>query len=539
LITDCLYYVPAMINNNNYQYNSCVSKGICSVDPRTSSLQEILLLYLKLCAYYVQELKNSNFEISLLKDIRNLVLDTISAMIANQEFSTDDFEIIVERYNLLIPKLIQEYETSCKINKVEPVYYKSRLKYKKKTNLSKFIRMGEKEFLKRIQSTPKKINDIYIILFSVLKSISITILGLKLYNIENKSGYSAILKVLNYLNNKEKNLDKIKNLLIETTKCDIALSKELRNEQENRYGKQVPTEVSFSTTPAKSILVVGSNLYELEKLLEAVKKEDIDVYTHDKMLLAHTFPKLREYKNLKGNYGKIAENCLLDFATFPGPIVLTKYSLYNIENLYRGRLFTTDKTNTKGVMMINNYDFSPVIEAAKNMKGFKSGKSLTPQLAGFDNKIVSEEIKEKISSGKYKKVLIIGAENNTTEWEKYFKEIYNKIPSDVLIISLSFDTGNKNVIFLNSNFDEFGLIKLIESIENITELKTSVFIPECDIHTISSIIYLKTEYNFDIFIGKCSPIIINPALFESLFDTFGMKNITTPKKDIENIISED
>jgi hydroxylamine reductase (hybrid-cluster protein) len=60
------------------------------------------------------------------------------------------------------------------------------------------------------------------------------------------------------------------------------------------------------------------------------------------MMLAHTFPKFSEYKRLKGQYGQGLENCLLDFATFPGPIILTAHSLHNIENFYRGRLFTTD-----------------------------------------------------------------------------------------------------------------------------------------------------------------------------------------------------
>ena len=41
-----LYYVFAMNYdfNEDYQYDSCVSRGICSVNPRTSSLQEVLVI---------------------------------------------------------------------------------------------------------------------------------------------------------------------------------------------------------------------------------------------------------------------------------------------------------------------------------------------------------------------------------------------------------------------------------------------------------------------------------------------------------------
>ena len=37
--------------NEDYQYDSYVSQGVCSVNPRTSSLQEVLILYLKLTAF--------------------------------------------------------------------------------------------------------------------------------------------------------------------------------------------------------------------------------------------------------------------------------------------------------------------------------------------------------------------------------------------------------------------------------------------------------------------------------------------------------
>ncbi len=62
------------------------------------------------------------------------------------------------------------------------------------------------------------------------------------------------------------------------------------------------------------------------------------------------------------------------FCNLPGAIILTKHSLHNIENLYRGLLFTTDYTCPKGVIQIKDNDFSKVIEAAENAKGFKTGK---------------------------------------------------------------------------------------------------------------------------------------------------------------------
>ena len=80
------------------------------------------------------------------------------------------------------------------------------------------------------------------------------------------------------------------------------------------------------------------------------KDKNIDVYTHGEMIIAHTYPKFREYKHLIGHFGVGVENCLLDFATFPGAILITKYAVENIEYLYRGRLFTMDSFVPKGAI---------------------------------------------------------------------------------------------------------------------------------------------------------------------------------------------
>ena len=57
-------------NFDNLQYNSCVSRGICSVNPRTSALQNVLGLYLHLCAKYCLKL----FERDKLDDrVKNVV----------------------------------------------------------------------------------------------------------------------------------------------------------------------------------------------------------------------------------------------------------------------------------------------------------------------------------------------------------------------------------------------------------------------------------------------------------------------------------
>ena len=220
-------------------------------------------------------------------------------------------------------------------------------------------------------------------------------------------------------------------------------------------------------------MVVGSNIKELEDVLEALKDEDIDVYTHDAMVLANTYPYFEKYPRLKGQYGQGIENCLLDFATFPGPIILTKHSLYNVEHLYRGLLFTTDFASSKGIIQIKDKDFSEVIESAHAAKGFKTGRQCESIQLGYDYDEVLNNIKE--CANKYSRIFIIGLGAYTLEQKSYFEKLLEQVPNDVLVLSLSYCVKRDNVICVNACFDIYAVTKFAEGLKKEVELPISIF----------------------------------------------------------------
>ena len=124
-------------------------------------------------------------------------------------------------------------------------------------------------------------------------------------------------------------------------------------------------------------MVDGTNIKELAEILKTTQNLDIDIYTHGEMLTAHSYPEINKYKHLKGHYGQGVGNSILDFSTFPGAVFVGRHSIDNIDNLYRGRIFTSDIVVPKGVSKIDD-DWSPLIEAAIEARGFKKGKKLQP-----------------------------------------------------------------------------------------------------------------------------------------------------------------
>ena len=517
--------------NEDYQYDSCISRGLCSINPRTSSLQEVLVLYLKLTAYYALKLYDNGH---LDESARGIILNTISVMVSNFEFSENDFKTLTAEFNKILPPLIERYKAICKEKNAEPDFMESGLKFNQKTDIIKSIQFGEKEFLKKLKSISPEIRDLYKISFVLAKSICINILDLETFGVDAEDGYLSILRLLNSLNAQNDDIDEIKNMIEEIAEVDNTLMNSLKAAREQRYGKPRVREVSYTTTPGKAVLVVGSNIRELEDILEALNGQDIDVYTHDEMILANTYPKFAEYKNLKGQFGQGIENCLLDFATFPGPIILTRHSLYNVENLYRGLLFTTDFATSKGVISIKEKDFSEVIQSAKDSRGFKTGKQCESVSVGFDYDIVINDIRSRINN--YSRIFIIGLGAYTLEQKAYFEKLLTQAPDDVLILSLSYCVKKDNVVCLNSCFDSYAITGIADKLLAEFECPVSLFFPKCDKHTISQMIYLSKNKKVDIYVGKCTPTMLNPNMMTTLQNVFNIKSLSSVKKNLEEIL---
>ncbi len=515
---------------NDFQYDSCISKGICSINPRTYALQAVLVLYLRFITKYALNLYQQGI---VDKNVEALILNTITIAVSNPEFTESSFTSAVTRFKEELPSIIEKYNDICG----EEDFAKDKIGnlelFKETKDVISAIRYGESEIKKNVEAMDPEIRDLQKIMLIIAKSISINLMDLESFYKKYDSGYLTVLKLLNKIG-EEVEIESLKNEIKSAASINNEIMHLVRLAQEERYGKMQEAEVSFSTVPSKAVLVVGSNIRELETILEALKNTEIDVYTHDDMMIAHNFPIFNEYKNLKGQYGQGVENCLLDFATFPGAIILTKHSLHNIENLYRGLLFTTDYTCPKGVIQIKDNDFSKVIEAAENAKGFKTGKQCESVKIGCDYEKTHKKIKDKIESSNYKHIILIGLERYSLEQKAYFEKLIKLASDDILIISFSYNIEKENVITINACFDSHCMVEFYNDIKNY-DIPITAFFPKCDRDSISQMIYFSGQENTKVFVGKCTPILLNPSLMTVLQEKFNINGITNARKDLEKI----
>ena len=359
-------------------------------------------------------------------------------------------------------------------------------------------------------------------------------MDLKSFDKKSQSGLKTLLKLISSVDANNTDTEALKQVILEGCSCNTELMLQLHEAQESRYGKQGIYDVSYTTTPSKAVLVVGSNIRELETVLESLKDTDIDVYTHDEMMAAHTFPKFKEYKNLKGQYGYGVENCLIDFATFPGPIILTKHSLHNIENLYRGRLFTTDVNFYKGVIKIENNNYKPVSLSAEEAKGFKKGKTCETVKVGYDFQKCIDSIDIQFYSKKYKKIVVIGLKEYSEKDRKYFEKLVKKLKTDTLIVSFSYSFEQSNLLHFNTCFDSFAVVRIFKHLLDYN-VPLSVFLLKCGRNTIAEILHFGRFEGVKAFLGDCEPVIIDPSLMGTLEGVFGVRKMGNPIKDAEEV----
>lgn len=189
-----------------------------------------------------------------------------------------------------------------------------------------------------------------------------------------------------------------------------------------KLGEPEPSQVRMSATAGKAILVSGHDLADLEVLLKQTEGKGVNVYTHGEMTPAHSYPGLKKYPHLVGNYGTAWQNQKFEFAGFPGPIIVTTNCIQIPRRAYKERLYTMNEVGVTGIKHIgSDRDFTPVIEQALEMKGFP--KTVEPahyHTVGFNHRAVlplAGQVIEAVQSGALSRIVLIGGCDGT-QWDR-------------------------------------------------------------------------------------------------------------------------
>ena len=207
-----------------------------------------------------------------------------------------------------------------------------------------------------------------------------------------------------------------------------------------RFGHPEVTMVRMTPKAGKAILVSGHDLGDLETILKQTAGRGINVYTHGELMPANTYPTLKQYPHLAGNYGGAWQDQQKDFDAFPGAIVMTSNCLINPEiKGYADRIFTAGPVGWQGIPHIADHDFTPAIECALAQPGFAEDAEEVSIPAGFARNTVmgvADTLLGMIGKGEVKNLFLIGGCDGARPGRNYFHDLAVATPKDSLVLTL-------------------------------------------------------------------------------------------------------
>ncbi len=318
------------------------------------------------------------------------------------------------------------------------------------------------------------------------------------------------------------------------------------------YGAPVPTKVRITPTEGKSILVSGHDLRDLGAILEATKDKGINVYTHGEMLPAHSYPKLKAYPHLVGNYGGAWQNQQQEFAVFPGAIVMTSNCLIEPNARYRNRIFTAGPVGWPGLRHITNGDFSPVVQAALALPGFKATEPEKTIMIGFGREAVlgvADTVISAVKSGAIKHFFLIGGCDGAAPGRNYYTEFAEAAPKDTVLLTLGcgkyrFNTqdfgdigGVPRLLDMGQCNNSYSALVVAGALAKafdcgVNDLPLSLIVSWFEQKAAAVFLTLLALGVRNVRLGPTLPAFLTPALLDVLVNRFGIQPITTAEADI-------
>jgi hydroxylamine reductase len=344
-------------------------------------------------------------------------------------------------------------------------------------------------------------------------------------------------------------------LALEAGRANLKAMNLLKNAHITRYGEPQPVKVSTGTRSGKGIIVTGHNLKALEEILKQTEDKNINVYTHSELLMAHAYPGLNKYRHLAGNLGKSWTDQKQIFSRYQAAIVGTSNCVVIPTEQYRERMFTTGAARLPGVSHIDDYDFSPVIEKAKSLAGFKEepGTELTTGFSRTAILSMADKIKSLVEEGKIRHFFLVGGCDAPLSSMDYYRKFVENLPEDTVTLTLA--CGKFRINDLNLG-DIEGIPRLIDlgqcndavvavdlAVElaklfgtEINKLPLTLILSRMEQKAVSIFWTLLSLGIKNIYLGPNAPAWINEDILDVLSKNYGVRLVSEPEIDIKNIL---
>jgi len=373
---------------------------------------------------------------------------------------------------------------------------------------------------------------------------------------ERDTVYAGIEQTLDFLANEPTDLDALLAQALQLGHVNLDVMEMLDAANTGTFGAQQPTAVRTTPVAGKAILVSGHDLGDLHALLEQTQGLGIQIYTHGEMLPAHAYPKLKAYPHLAGNYGGAWQDQQLDFANFPGPILMTSNCIIEPKPMYRQRIFTAGPVGWPGVRHIEDHQFAPLIQAALALPGYKDDAPAKTITVGFGRHAVlgvADQVIAAVKAGDIRHFFLIGGCDGAAPGRNYYTEFAEQAPQDTVVMTLGCNKyrfnqhefgnigGIPRLLDLGQCNDSYSAIKiataLAEAFEcGVNDLPLSLVVSWFEQKAAAVLLTLLALDIKHIRLGPTLPAFLTPNLLNLLVDKFGIQPIGDARADIQSAL---
>ena len=529
----------------------CASaKGVCGKDEATADLQDVLIYQLKGIGQYLMRLRALGRSDAAAD---SFILYALFTTLTNVNFNRARFADMIAEAARIRDRLRSAYEQAARAAGQTPEEFTGPATFAPAESLTGLLAQANIASVRAgLDVAGADVIGLRALVLYGLKGVAAYAHHAEVLGETREEIGAAVAHALDFLATDPVDIEALLEEALALGRANFQVMETLDAANTGAYGAPVPTRVLTTPVEGKAILVSGHDLRDLAGILEATKDKGINVYTHGEMLPAHSYPKLKAYPHLVGNYGGAWQNQQQEFADFPGAIVMTSNCLIEPNVRYRNRIFTAGPVGWPGLRHLGNGDFSPVVQAALALPGFKATGPEKAITVGFGREAVlgvADTVIDAVKSGAIKHFFLIGGCDGAAPGRNYYTEFAEAAPKDTVLLTLGcgkyrFNMGDfgdiggvPRLLDMGQCNDSYSALVVAGALAKafecgVNDLPLSLIVSWFEQKAAAVFLTLLALGVRNVRLGPTLPAFLTPALLDVLVNRFGIQPITTAEADI-------
>jgi hydroxylamine reductase len=527
----------------------CDKSGVCGKKPEVAMLQDLLVYALEGLSIAAVAARTAGID---QRDANAFVCKALFSTLTNVNFDPERFIALIRQTVSWRDRLIEAAAGTGHPFDI----HSDILKFRPADTLEGLIVQGENVGIKSIPAADGDILSLKHTLLFGLKGVAAYADHALILGREDQEVYAFLQEGLAALHDETMSLARALELVLKCGAANLKAMELLDAANTEAYGHPVPTVVPLGVKKGKAILVSGHDLKDLAELLKQTAGMGINVYTHGEMLPCHGYPELKRHPHFYGHYGTAWQNQHIDFAAFPGAILMTTNCIQRPQAAYQDRIFTTGAVGWPGVTHIDGYDFTPVIEKALSLEGFDEDTRGGTVMTGFARNAVmgvAGQVIEAVKNGQIRHFFLVAGCDGAKPGRNYYSRFVELVPKDCVVLTLAcgkfrfFDQelgnigGIPRLLDIGQCNDAYSAIQIAVTLAKafgvgVNDLPLSMVLSWYEQKAVAILLSLLSLGIRDIRLGPSLPAFITPNVLQVLVEKFNIKPITTPEEDLKAIL---